>query len=96
ARVEAAGQALDARMTAVEEVLIQPRAHASEDALNFPIQLNNMLAALASLVGSGDHPPTAQDEAMFVELKGKSDAQLAAWNQIKANDLAAFDKLAKG
>ena len=95
ARIEAAGQALDGKMTAVEEVLIQPRAHASEDALNYPVQLNNMLAALASLVGSGDYPPTRQEEAMFVELKGKADAQLAAWSALKSSDVVAFDTLAR-
>ena len=78
-----AAQADLARMTEIEEALIQPRAHASEDALNYPVRLNNMIAALASLVESGDYPPTDQDEAMFHELKGEADVQLAAWAQLK-------------
>ena len=74
---------LASQMTAIEEVLIQPRAHASEDALNYPVQLNNMLAALGALVGSSDARPTSQEEAMYTELAGKADAELAKWDQIK-------------
>jgi hypothetical protein len=84
AKLEAEGEALAARMTAVEEALIQPRAHASEDALNFPVRLNNMLAALGALTADGDAPPTDQDAAMFTELKVECDRQLAEWANIQA------------
>jgi hypothetical protein len=94
AKVAAAGDALDAKMTDVEEVLIQPRSHASEDALNYPVRLNNMLAALGALVGSGDAAPTVQEEAMFAELKSEAAPALARWLELKANDVAAFEKLA--
>jgi photosystem II stability/assembly factor-like uncharacterized protein len=83
ARGKAEVEALEARMTAVEEALIQPRAHASEDALNFPVRLNNMLAALGSLTADGDAPPTDQDLALFAELKGECDQPLAEWAKIK-------------
>jgi photosystem II stability/assembly factor-like uncharacterized protein len=93
AKVAAAADALDGKMTAVEEILIQPRSHASEDALNFPVRLNNMLAALGSLVGSGDAAPTTQDEAMFTELKDEAESALARWRELKTGDVAAFEKL---
>ena len=79
--------AAEAKMAAIEEELIQPRAHASEDALNYPVKLNNMIAALGSLVGEGDFAPTAQDEQEFVQLKSEADAQIAAWNALKAGEL---------
>src|SRR5262249_50072411 len=93
ARVAAASDALDTKMTAVEEILIQPRSHASEDALNYPVRLNNMLAALGALVGSGDAAPTTQEEAMFVELKGEADPALARWRELKNGDVAAFERM---
>jgi hypothetical protein len=89
--LKADAEALAQRMTAIEEALIQPRAHASEDALNYPVRLNNMLAALGSLVADGDAAPTDQDTAMFAELKGECDRELDAWNAIKAKDLPAFE-----
>jgi capsule polysaccharide export protein KpsE/RkpR len=79
--------AAEAKMTAIEEELIQPRAHASEDALNYPVKLNNMIAALGSLVDEGDFAPTAQDEQEYVQLKSEADAQIAAWNALKAGEL---------
>jgi photosystem II stability/assembly factor-like uncharacterized protein len=80
----------NAKMTAIEEELIQPRAHASEDALNYPVKLNNMIAALGSLVDEGDFAPTVQDEQEFVQLKSEADAQIAAWNALRAAELNAL------
>jgi hypothetical protein len=93
AKVAAAGDALDRKLTEVEEILIQPRSHASEDALNYPVRLNNMLAALASLVGSGDAAPTTQNEAMFAELKSEAAPALARWHELKSGEVQAFEKL---
>jgi photosystem II stability/assembly factor-like uncharacterized protein len=93
AKVAAAAAALDGKMSAVEEILIQPRSHASEDALNFPVRLNNMLAALGALVGSGDAAPTSQEEAMFADLKSEAAAALARWRELKSGEVAAFEKL---
>jgi len=81
-----------AQMTAIEEELVQPRAHASEDALNFPIKLNNMIAALGDLVDDGDYPPTVQDSQEFVQIKGEADRQLAAWAALKAGEVAALER----
>jgi hypothetical protein len=53
-----------------------------------------MLAALGALVGSGDAAPTVQEEAMFAELKSEAAPALARWLELKANDVAAFEKLA--
>ena len=93
AKVAAAGNALDKKLSEIEEVLIQPRSHASEDALNFPVRLNNMLAALGVLVGSGDAAPTAQEEAMFADLKSEAAAALTRWRELKSGEVAAFEKL---
>jgi hypothetical protein len=92
AKVASAADALDAKLTEVEEILIQPRSRASEDALNFPVRLNNMLAALGTLVGSGDAAPTVQEEAMFAELKGEAAPALAHWRELKTGEVAAFEK----
>ena len=79
--------ALNARMTAIEEELIQPRAHASEDALNYPVKLNNMIAALGSLVDEGDYAPTVQQQQEFLQLKAEADRQMASWQSLSATEL---------
>ena len=82
--------ALDARMTAIEEELIQPRAHASEDALNYPVKLNNMIAALGSLVDEGDYAPTTQEQHEFVQLKAEADRKMTLWQALSASELKAL------
>ena len=76
----------------VEEELIQTKIKAGQDALNYPIRLNNKLAALASTVDSYDGPPTAQSYVVYDDLSGKVDAQLATLARIKSDDIAAFNK----
>jgi photosystem II stability/assembly factor-like uncharacterized protein len=80
-------------LTAVEEELIQTKIKSGQDALNFPIKLNNKLAALSSSVDSADYPPTNQAYVVYDDLVGKIDAQLAILAKIKAEDITAFNKM---
>lgn len=80
-------------MTAVEEELMQTKIKSSQDALNFPIKLNNKLASLNSSVDAGDYPPTQQAYDVYNDLTTKIDAQLAKFNEIKSKDIPAFNKL---
>jgi photosystem II stability/assembly factor-like uncharacterized protein len=80
------------KLTAVEETLVQTKIHAGQDALNFPVRLNNKLAALSSSVDSADAPPTAQQLAVFAELTAQVDAQLVELARIKSTELAEFNK----
>ncbi len=81
------------KITAVEEELMQTKIKSSQDALNFPIKLNNKLAALASSVDSADYAPTAQSYVVYNDLSGRIDAQLAQFAQIKTNDITEFNKM---
>ncbi|MGI8639650.1 MAG: WD40/YVTN/BNR-like repeat-containing protein [Pyrinomonadaceae bacterium] len=80
------------QLTAVEEELMQTKIKSSQDALNFPIKLNNKLAAVGSTVDSSDDPPTTQSYQVFDDLTAKIDAQLARLAKIKAEDIAEFNK----
>jgi hypothetical protein len=64
-------------ISAVEEEVYQVKLHAFEDPLYYPIKLNNKIAALAGVVGSADAKPTDQSYAVFKQLSGQLDAQLA-------------------
>jgi photosystem II stability/assembly factor-like uncharacterized protein len=93
--VEEAGEALMAKMTAVEEALYQTKNESGQDPLNFPIRLNNKLAALLGVAGSGEWAPTKQSEDVRVELTEQIDEQLAILAQIMEKDLPAFNDLVK-
>jgi photosystem II stability/assembly factor-like uncharacterized protein len=87
-----AGEALNARLTDIEGEIYQYRNRSSQDPLNYPIKLNNKLAALQSIVENGDYRPTAQDYAVFKELSARLDAQVARLDALVASDIEAFNK----
>jgi photosystem II stability/assembly factor-like uncharacterized protein len=79
-------------LTSIEDALIQSKAHASEDVLNYPIRLNNKLAALMTTVEFSNARPTAQDYAVFKQLETQTDAQLARWRSVQSGGLAVFNE----
>jgi photosystem II stability/assembly factor-like uncharacterized protein len=87
------GKLLQKKLTEVEDVLIQSKSKSPQDALNYPIMLDNKIAALASVVASADTRPTEQSYQVFKDLSAKADEQLAALNSIYGEDVAAFNKL---
>jgi photosystem II stability/assembly factor-like uncharacterized protein len=90
-----AGKALDKKMTAVEEELIQTKAKSGQDVLNFPVRLNNHLVALGGVVGSADSAPTKQSYEVFAMLSQAVDEQLAKWKALVSTDVAAYNNLVK-
>ncbi|HEV2748930.1 MAG TPA: glycosyl hydrolase [Gemmatimonadales bacterium] len=80
ARAEYRGSAaaLADSLSRIEEAIYQVRTKASEDPLNYPIGLNDKLAALANSVGDGTTRPPAQDYAVFDELATRLATQLLA------------------
>ncbi len=52
-------------LDAVEREIYQVRNESSQDPLNFPIRLNNKIAALAGVVGSAEARPTRQSYEVF-------------------------------
>ncbi len=80
------------KLTEIEEALMQTKIKSGQDALNFPIRLNNKLAALSSTVDGSDNAPTSQSYAVFNDLTAKIDAQLDLFRKIKSVDIAEFNK----
>jgi photosystem II stability/assembly factor-like uncharacterized protein/uncharacterized protein YueI len=90
-----AAKALNAKLTRIEEQLYQTKNQSSQDPLNYPIRLNNRLAALAEVVSSADAAPTAQSYAVYDEVTGQINVQLQALKQILSADLNAFNQLVR-
>jgi hypothetical protein len=90
--VAAAGRQLDKKMTDVEEVLVQTKAKSGQDVLNYPIRLNNYLAALANVVASAEGAPTQASYDVYEMLSKQLDEQLGKWKQILATDVVAYDE----
>jgi len=67
-------------LTAVEEEAYQVRNRSGQDPLNYPIKLNNKIAALAGVIESADAKPTDQSVEVFNELAKELDAQIQKMN----------------
>ncbi|HET7113324.1 MAG TPA: hypothetical protein VFI57_06755, partial [Pyrinomonadaceae bacterium] len=93
--VNDAGTALNKNLSAIEETLYQTKNQSNQDPLNYPIRLNNKLAALAGVVGSAESAPTAQSYAVYDELVTQIDAQLSKLAQVMKTDVAAFNQLVR-
>lgn len=90
-----AAKDLSAKLTAVEEELYQTKNQSSQDPLNYPIRLNNKLAALGGSVAGADAQPTDQQYGVYEDLVGRINAQLEKLKQVMASDVPAFNKLVR-
>ncbi|HKV34150.1 MAG TPA: hypothetical protein VJP89_07515 [Pyrinomonadaceae bacterium] len=90
-----AGTALNKKLTTIEEALYQTKNQSNQDPLNYPIRLNNKLAALGGVVGSADAAPTAQSYAVYDEVVIAIDAELQKLSQIIKTDVPAFNQLVR-
>ena len=93
AGIKAAGEPLVGKLTAVEGEIYQYRNRSSQDPLNYPIRLNNKLAALQGIVETGDYRPTDQSYAVFKELSDRLDKQFGQLDTLLSVDLPALNKL---
>jgi hypothetical protein len=92
-RILRAAGALERETTGLEDRMIQRKSVASEDPLNFPIRLNNMLASLNALVERGASAPTQAERTDFDQLRAMAAEDLRQWERAKQTDLVSFNAL---
>ncbi|HET7274673.1 MAG TPA: hypothetical protein VFI91_05810 [Longimicrobiaceae bacterium] len=92
-RIEAAANELTTAMDEVEVAIYQVKNQSGQDPLNYPIKLNNKIAALMGVVGSADAPPTDQTYAVFAELSAELDQELAKLDAVLARELEPLNAL---
>ncbi len=83
---------VEKKMIAVEDRLIQSKASASEDMLNYPIELNSKLGYLINGVDSADSAPPKQDGELYQVYKKDLDGLVAKWKNIMSTDLAQLNR----
>lgn len=69
---------LMAKLSTIEAEIYQVKNQSDQDPLNYPIRLNNKIAALASVVASSPEKPTDQSYAVYNILSAQLAQQLAA------------------
>jgi photosystem II stability/assembly factor-like uncharacterized protein len=95
-KIRGAADTLTRALTDVEGEIYQYRNRSSQDPLNFPIKLNNKLAALQGVVEAGDFKPTDQDYVVFKDLSARLDAQIARLNTLISGQVETFNKQLQG
>ena len=87
--------ALDAKLIAARDPLINFKISASEDSLAYAPGIDAKLAFLSMAVaGFADAAPTAAQYEEFDKLKKQTDELLTRWDQVRNSDIATFQKLA--
>ena len=83
--------ALETQLSAVEGEIYQVKNRSGQDPLNYPIKLNNQLAALAGVAASAEARPTAQSYEVFKQLSAALDLQLTRLNELLGSGLAGVN-----
>jgi photosystem II stability/assembly factor-like uncharacterized protein len=92
-RVKASAKQLTDELTAIEDSIYQTKLKADEDALNFPIKLNNKLASVENVVEDTDVEPTAQSYQVVDDLSAQLQVQLDHLHQVETTGIDQFNQL---
>jgi photosystem II stability/assembly factor-like uncharacterized protein len=89
--VRALAKTIKQELTAAEEAIYQTKNRSNQDPLNYPIRLNNKIAALAGVVASADARPTDQSLAVFEELSAALQRELDRVAAVLRDRIPAFN-----
>jgi hypothetical protein len=90
-----AADALDHKMSEVEQKLIQVNMKGSEANLAFPNMLNERFDTFSHTIDVGDTEPTKPQLDVFQLLSSQLEEQLKKWAQIKNEDVPKVSELIK-
>lgn len=93
--LSAGGASIKTNLTGVEAEVYQIKNQSGQDPLNFPIKINNKIAALLGSAGSAPGRPTAQATAVFNELNNRLDKEIGRMRKIYVEDLTKYNALLK-
>jgi photosystem II stability/assembly factor-like uncharacterized protein len=93
AEIETVGGQVKENLSEVEGEIYQVRNRSNQDPLNFPIKLNNKLAALLNLVEGSESAPTDQSYEVYGHLSGLLQQELDRMIIILQQDLARLNEL---
>jgi photosystem II stability/assembly factor-like uncharacterized protein len=92
AELQSLAQTAQERMDGVEGEIYQVQNQSNQDPLNFPIKLNNKIAALQNLVEGFEGRPTDQSYEVFETLSGQLDTELQQLDLIIQQDIARLNE----
>ncbi len=91
--IEAQAVVVKDNLGMVEAEIYQVRNRSNQDPLNYPIRINNKLAALLGLVEGSESRPTDQSYVVFRRLSDLLDRQLERMEVVVQDDLGRLNEL---
>jgi hypothetical protein len=82
-------------LSTIEQALYQTKSKASEDPLNYPVRLNNKLAALLASIEDADTQPTASEQEVYEELATGINAEINKLKQLMDSRVPALNKMVR-
>nr|WP_245826389.1 glycosyl hydrolase [Spirosoma rigui] len=77
----------------IESTLMQPKSKAPQDALAYPIRLNDKMAGVASVVSSADTKPTKSSYTAYDDLAKQIDTALSKLKEVVNTQVPGFNKM---
>jgi hypothetical protein len=84
-----------AKISALEEKMIQVKMKSTEGDLRYPTMIDEQLIYLSWSVDSADAAPTDGQQRLFSELSAKLQEQLNGWDKVLSVDVSGFNKAAE-
>jgi hypothetical protein len=86
-------QALDEKLGALQDRLLNLKIKANEDSLNYGLGVDGSLASLALIVDSeSDSTPTEAALTQFAKVKAEVEQYMKRWSDIQQSDLPALER----
>ncbi len=82
-------------MAPVEQELLQVKMQSSEGNLRYPNMLDEQYDTFRATIESADAAPTQAELAVFDQMHGRLEKQIAAWKQIAATDVPGVNELVR-
>jgi len=93
-KLEEALKALNNKLYPLEERLVQYRARAGQDLINYPTATDSKLARLMSFASMADAPPTQGARNLLKRMSDGVDERAAALEEVESKEYAELMKLA--
>ena len=93
AQLQELGGTVNERLSGVESEIYQVKNQSGQDPLNYPIKLNNKIAALLNQVEGAENKPTDQSYEVFEVLSDALGIELEQMSLIIQQDVARLNEL---
>lgn len=91
--IKKAAEAINKKITTIEEALHQTKAKSGQDVLNYPIRLDDKLSNIYDNAANGVAAPSKQVKEAYAQISGEINEQLNAFKNVLEQDVPQLNKL---